>query len=586
MLNKHRMAAYRCYAALVLSMIAGAAAAARTVEVAPVAQGPFPVACSDVAYDAQRLSQIGGGVSDYWQGLPQNGRQRYFTDILLEPRDTLQIYPIVPNDSSLYPQTWNSPVSFVVIVCYPTSDSNTRPDYALPEAVVVPRMQRAGQKPILPTPLPVPLQPGRDNPNLLPLIILSHGLGGSPLSGNVLDVISRLASFGYIVAAPFHGDARFSVIQINNVNDLLSVVNNFDQFVEMQALRPVALKATVDALLADADFGPRINPQQIGGLGASMGGASMTWLLGASLTDGFVSQHTHATVRDPRIKAAVGYVPYAGETFLPAFGSGNNTAANVNTPYLAICGTADVLAPMYRMEQAMNLFQNSHYMVALSGIPHGYSSAYAGDVFGWAIPFLNAYVKGDAAALSSFLQQKDILGGLTDTLIIDYTAAAPPAGMVQEFYNDQLDHYFITADSSEATGIDQGSAGPGWVRTGNSFKSGGSTAVCRFYGSQSPGPNSHFYTVDTSECAGLKLLQAITPATLKRWNFESLDFFSTPPANGLCPSGTQPVWRAYNNGFSRGVDANHRITTSSAALQQVLARGWINEGVVMCAPTP
>lgn len=70
----------------------------------------------------------------------------------------------------------------------------------------------------------------------------------------------------------------------------------------------------------------------------------------------------------------------------------------------------------------MNLFRNSHYMVALTGVPHGYNSSYAGDVFGWAIPFLDAYVKGDATALANFLQQQSILGGLTDNVVIDYTA--------------------------------------------------------------------------------------------------------------------------------------------------------------------
>ncbi|MEQ1741150.1 MAG: hypothetical protein ABL869_01425, partial [Candidatus Nitrotoga sp.] len=157
-------------------------------------------------------------------------------------------------------------------------------------------------------------------------------------------------------------------------------------------------------------------------------------------------------------------------------------------------------------------------------------------------------------------------------------------GAVVEFYNTNLDHYFITADASEAAAIDGGSAGPGWSRTGNSFKSGGSPSVCRFYGSQSPGPNSHFYTVDPVECAHLKQLQAGTPATEKRWNFESLDFISTLPVEGQCPAGTKPVYRAYNNGFARGVDSNHRISTDQAAIAQVVARGWVNEGVVMCAP--
>ena len=163
-------------------------------------------------------------------------------------------------------------------------------------------------------------------------------------------------------------------------------------------------------------------------------------------------------------------------------------------------------------------------------------------------------------------------------------AAVIPHGNVIEFHNTTLDTYFITADSNEQTAIDNGSAGPGWVRTGNSFKSGGSAPVCRFYGSLSPGPNSHFYTVDAGECAYLKQLQASTPATEKRWNFESLDFLSTPVTNGSCPSGTVPVYRAYNNGISRGIDSNHRITSNLAAIQEVVARGWSDEGVVMCAP--
>lgn len=162
------------------------------------------------------------------------------------------------------------------------------------------------------------------------------------------------------------------------------------------------------------------------------------------------------------------------------------------------------------------------------------------------------------------------------------------AGTVVEFYNTNLDNYFITADASEAGQIDKWAAGPGWSRTGNTFKSGGSTPVCRFYGSFSPGPNSHFYTVDAGECQGLKDQQfpAGDPRklTIKSWNFESLDFVSTPAANQACPSGTVPVYRAYNNGSSRNVDSNHRIAGSAAAIQEVVNRGWQNEGVVMCAP--
>jgi len=578
----HRIGAVAVFV-LLAGLATGSGAAVRNIEVAPLATGPFPVACSDVAIDVARMNLVGGSPADFWEGNPQNGQPRYFTDVLLEPQDTIQINPVVPNDSGLYKQTWNTQVPFVVIVCYPTSPGNTRPDYPLPDAQVVPKMQRTGQKPIFPPVDPAPILQGQDDPNLLPLLVLSHGLAGSPLSTNTLTVIGKLASFGYIVAAPFHGDARFSQIHVGNIGDLFSVLNNFDLFVEMEALRPVSLKATVDALLTHPDFGPRINPNKIGGFGASMGGAAMTLLLGASVTDGFFSHDAHPTVRDPRIKAAVGYVPFAGEHFLPAFGEDNVTANNVDTPYLAICGTADTAAPMDRMEQAMNLFRNSRYMIALTGVPHGYEDSYAGDVFGWAIPFLDAYVKGNASTLANFLRQKSVVGGLEDKVVIDYTAPTSGIGVVVEFYNADLDHYFITADLGEAASIDKGIAGS-WKRTGYTFKSGGNAAVCRFYGSQSPGPNSHFYTADSNQCDFLRQLEASTPATQKRWNFEGFRFVSTQPINGMCPPGTQQVYRAYNNGFARGIDSNHRITSSPAAIQEVLARGWIDEGVVMCAP--
>ena len=178
--------------------------------------------------------------------------------------------------------------------------------------------------------------------------------------------------------------------------------------------------------------------------------------------------------------------------------------------------------------------------------------------------------------------------GSTSALVGRYALnAATPT--VVEFYNTNLDNYFITADSNEAAAIDGGSAGAGWSRTGNTFKSGGSTSVCRFYGSQSPGPNSHFYTANAGECDHLKQLQASTPATEKRWNFESLDFMTTLPTDPgelfyKCPTDTTPVYRAYNNGWMRGLDSNHRITSSVAAIQEVMNRGWNYEGEVMCAP--
>ena len=58
-----------------------------------------------------------------------------------------------------------------------------------------------------------------------------------------------------------------------------------------------------------------------------------------------------------------------------------------------------------------------------------------------------------------------------------------------------------------------------------------------------------------------------------------------PGGEHRLPAGLVPVFRAYNNGFARGVDSNHRITSSQAAIADAIQRGWISEGVVMCTPS-
>ena len=155
---------------------------------------------------------------------------------------------------------------------------------------------------------------------------------------------------------------------------------------------------------------------------------------------------------------------------------------------------------------------------------------------------------------------------------------------VVEFYNAPLDHYFITGVPAEAAAVDMGNAGPGWTRTGLFFKQGGDTPVCRFYGSVSPGPNSHFYSAFAAECSALMQLAATTPAAQPRWNSEGVAFATGLPVNEGCLAGTVPVYRAYNDGFRLSKASNHRFSTDVTAIQGVIARGWIYEGVAMCAP--
>jgi hypothetical protein len=40
----------------------------------------------------------------------------------------------------------------------------------------------------------------------------------------------------------------------------------------------------------------------------------------------------------------------------------------------------------------------------------------------------------------------------------------------------------------------------------------------------------------------------------------------------------------YNNGFAFGKDSNHRCMTDFGLYTQMIALGWLGEGVVMCGP--
>lgn len=158
-----------------------------------------------------------------------------------------------------------------------------------------------------------------------------------------------------------------------------------------------------------------------------------------------------------------------------------------------------------------------------------------------------------------------------------------PSGTVVEFYNQDLRHYFRTADPAEVTAILNGAAGPGWIRTNDDFPTwttGGlyptsALPVCRFY---APGPNSHFFTSDAGECAFVKL----DPG----WHYEGIAYYvAAKNAAGACSSDYAPIYRVYNNRFAVN-DSNHRFTTSQLVYQQMIAQGWAGEGIVMCVPTP
>jgi hypothetical protein len=154
-----------------------------------------------------------------------------------------------------------------------------------------------------------------------------------------------------------------------------------------------------------------------------------------------------------------------------------------------------------------------------------------------------------------------------------------------EFYNVSLDHYFISSLAPDIDALDTGRFA-GWTRTGRMFGvfpsqaagGGGVTAVCRII-IPPPHGDSHFFGRSAQECS----------ETLTKFPFMSEEtadaFFVTLPAAGVCPAGTTPVYRVFDN----RVDANHRYMIDRTLRDQMAAMGWTIEGdgpdfVVMCAP--
>lgn len=159
----------------------------------------------------------------------------------------------------------------------------------------------------------------------------------------------------------------------------------------------------------------------------------------------------------------------------------------------------------------------------------------------------------------------------------------PTTLQIVEYYHAGFDHYFITGIAAEISNLDTGKT-PGWVRTGRQFTAyataGTNTVpVCRFFSTAFAPKSSHFYTPFASECATVK--------ANPKWTFEGEVFqVVLPDATGTCPSGRIPVYRLYNNG--QGAAPNHRYTTDLGVRSQMLAQGWVPEGlgdigVIMCA---
>jgi predicted dienelactone hydrolase len=103
-------------------------------------------------------------------------------------------------------------------------------------------------------------------PGAKPLVVISHGHGGSDLGHH--DLAVYLASHGFIVATLQHPRDNYKDTSGNGTPAVLIG-------------RPIQVKATISMLLDDAQWKALINPEKIGVAGFSAGGYTALVLVGA-----------------------------------------------------------------------------------------------------------------------------------------------------------------------------------------------------------------------------------------------------------------------------------------------------------------
>lgn len=163
--------------------------------------------------------------------------------------------------------------------------------------------------------------------NACPVVVISHGRGGSSLTYR--DLAMSLARTGFVVALPEHPG--------NNRLD-----NSLDRTIANLENRPRHVRLVLDALFADPIFTARLSSGGVAVIGHSIGGYTALALAGGRPTTGPYEREGPGlpvrVVADPRVRALVLFAPACG-WFWP-----DRALADVDVPILLLTAEKDAFA--------------------------------------------------------------------------------------------------------------------------------------------------------------------------------------------------------------------------------------------------
>lgn len=357
-----------------------------SAELEPIQPGPFAVACTNL----EVTPRDGVPMFDFLNGKTSSSGTVYLTDILAHPEAVPTLQVEVPHDVKRFGKQAGTRIPLVLLIVYPTTRENPRPNYPYPYKetgdALFTHMQRPGEKPLL-----------ADTAAKYPLIIHSGGYNTHGLWH--LWRMKELAAHGYIVVDMFHGDGRGA------------------NFGSNLALRSIELRATLDYVLQHSDFAALVDADRIGAAGDSAGGHTVAAALGGIDPSGRIPEGV-----EPRIKAAVGLVPFLGNSFgfWPFktdgwyFGEDHAGLRRVQKPFLAIYAEKDVNVPPAGVMAGVHAMTGPATAIRLDGETHLVSNAANSDIRTWEVLFFDAWLRDDATARQKLKSGTSIRGGVND----------------------------------------------------------------------------------------------------------------------------------------------------------------------------
>ena len=355
--------------------------------------------------------------------------------------------------------------------------------------------------------------------------VLARLRGQSARRSGYLDFVTLFASHGYVVAAPFHGDRRCRRGRASTTIGEMSSRRSWAStgFVAMQALRPTGLVATLDRLLAHPQWRDVVDVERIGGFGASLGGEAMMLLGGAGLTTS-IGQSSKRVLIEPRLTAAVGYIPYFGQSILPrsvATSMASTASACPISPSPGLPTHRPVGGDRGRHGPAGSTRQ----LVTMRGVQHGLEARDLPDILTWSLAFLDGRVRRVTRRRCA-RSRPDDERRRRQRRRDDARLQRADAGHRRRAHRRRVPQRRARSLLRHRRARRGGDARhrrsrPRLGRTGFEFKawareSGNGLPNCRFFGTPGSGPNSHFYTIDADECAKVN--------ANPDWTFEEIVF--------------------------------------------------------------